>query len=142
MYTKEQLKRLLIPLMFEQVLTALMGSVDTIMVTNIGSAVHFYCFPCRFIKYFDHQYICRHGNWRRHHLRPILRIKPKRKGQPSLKTIDFFCNSNFYSDHLILHSIQKTTIKPNLWIRRKKCDGQFFKLSIHHSTILSLHCSL
>lgn len=27
MYTKEQLKRLLIPLMFEQVLTALMGSV-------------------------------------------------------------------------------------------------------------------
>ena len=38
MYTKEQLRRLLIPLMFEQVLTALMGSVDTIMVTNIGSA--------------------------------------------------------------------------------------------------------
>ena len=31
MYTKEQLRRLLIPLMFEQVLTALMGSVDTIM---------------------------------------------------------------------------------------------------------------
>lgn len=38
MYTKEQLKRLIVPLMFEQVLTALMGSVDTIMVTNIGSA--------------------------------------------------------------------------------------------------------
>lgn len=38
MYTKEQLRRLLIPLMFEQVLNALMGSVDTIMVTNIGSA--------------------------------------------------------------------------------------------------------
>lgn len=41
MYTKEQLKRLLIPLMFEQVLTALMGFVDTIMVTNIGSAAIF-----------------------------------------------------------------------------------------------------
>ena len=38
MYTKEQLRRLLIPLMFEQVLNALIGSVDTIMVTNIGSA--------------------------------------------------------------------------------------------------------
>ncbi|WP_295566606.1 hypothetical protein [uncultured Holdemanella sp.] len=37
MYTKEQLRRLLIPLMFEQVLNALMGSVDTIMVTNISS---------------------------------------------------------------------------------------------------------
>lgn len=41
MYTNEQLKRLLIPLMFEQVLTALMRSVDTIMVTNIGSAAIF-----------------------------------------------------------------------------------------------------
>lgn len=38
MYSKEQLKRLLIPLMIEQLLTSLMGSVDTIMVTNIGSA--------------------------------------------------------------------------------------------------------
>lgn len=131
MYTKEQLRRLLIPLMFEQVLTALMGSVDTIMVTNR--------FPCRFIKYFDHQYICRHGNRRRHHLCPILRIQPKRKGQPSLKTIDFFHNPYFYSDYPTLHSIQKTPIKPNLWIRRKKCDGQFFKLSIHHGTILPLH---
>ena len=37
MYTKEQLRRLLIPLMFEQVLNSLMRSVDTIMVTNIGS---------------------------------------------------------------------------------------------------------
>ena len=37
MYTKEELRRLLIPLMFEQVLNALMRSVDTIMVTNIGS---------------------------------------------------------------------------------------------------------
>lgn len=37
MYTKEQLRRLLISVMFEQVLNALMRSVDTIMVTNIGS---------------------------------------------------------------------------------------------------------
>ena len=36
MYTKEQLRRLLIPLMFEQVLTALMGSVDTIMVRSLS----------------------------------------------------------------------------------------------------------
>lgn len=36
MDTKEQLKKLLIPLMFEQVLTALTGYVYTIMVTNIG----------------------------------------------------------------------------------------------------------
>ena len=41
MYAKEQLRRLLIPLMFEQVLTASMGSVDTIMVTNIGSTAIF-----------------------------------------------------------------------------------------------------
>ena len=96
-------------------------------------------FPCRFIKYFDHQYICRHGNWRRHHLRPILRIQSKRQGQPSLETIDFFRNPYFTDYYHSLHSIQKTPIKPNLWIRRKKRDGQFIKLSFHNSPILSLH---
>ena len=39
MYTKEQLRRLLIPLMFEQVLTALMRSVDTIIGSTAISAV-------------------------------------------------------------------------------------------------------
>lgn len=38
LYSKDQLKRLLVPLIFEQLLTSLMGSVDTIMVTHIGSA--------------------------------------------------------------------------------------------------------
>lgn len=37
-----------------------------------------------------------------------------------------------------MHSIQKTTFKPNLWIRKKR-DGQFVKLSFHNSPILSLY---
>ena len=43
----------------------------------------------------------------------------KRQGQPSLETIDFFRNSYFYTDNPTMHSIQKTTFKPNLWIRKK-----------------------
>lgn len=38
MYSKQDLKKLLIPLMIEQILVSLMGSVDTIMVTNVSSA--------------------------------------------------------------------------------------------------------
>ena len=38
MFTKKQIWSLLIPLMAEQVLTAMMGSVDTMMVSNAGSA--------------------------------------------------------------------------------------------------------
>lgn len=38
MFTKKQIWALLIPLMVEQVLTSLMGTVDTVMVTNAGSA--------------------------------------------------------------------------------------------------------
>lgn len=142
MHTKEQLRRLLIPLMFEQVLTALMGSVDTIYGHQHRFGRYFCRFPCRFIKYFDHQYICRHGNWRRHHLRPILRIQPKRQGQPSLETIDFFRNSYFTDYYHSLHPIQKAPIKPDLWIRRKKRDGQCIKLSFHHRPILSLYRSI
>ena len=38
MFTKKQLWALLIPLMVEQVLNSLMGTADTMMVSNIGSA--------------------------------------------------------------------------------------------------------
>lgn len=143
MYTKEQLQKLLIPLMFEQVLTALMGSVDTIMVSNIGSAA------ISAVSLVDslniliiNIFAAMATDWRRHHLRPILRIQPKRQGQPSLETIDFFRNPYFYTDNPTMHSIQKTLIKPDLWIRRKKRDGQFIKLSFHHRPILSLYRSI
>ena len=36
LYTKKQLRDLLIPLIVEQVLLSLMGTVDTIMVSNVG----------------------------------------------------------------------------------------------------------
>ena len=38
MFTKQQIRALLLPLMAEQLLNALMGTVDTVMVTTVGSA--------------------------------------------------------------------------------------------------------
>lgn len=38
LFTNKMLRRLLIPIILEQVLTALMGTVDTMMVSNVGSA--------------------------------------------------------------------------------------------------------
>lgn len=38
LFTNQDLKKLLIPLIIEQLLTSLMGTIDTIMVSNIGSA--------------------------------------------------------------------------------------------------------
>ena len=38
LFSKRDLRRLMIPLIIEQVLTSLMGIVDTMMVSNIGSA--------------------------------------------------------------------------------------------------------
>lgn len=35
MFSNKDLRKLLIPLIIEQVLTALMGTVDTLMVSNI-----------------------------------------------------------------------------------------------------------
>lgn len=104
--------------MFELVLTALIGSVDTIMVTNIGLAA------ISAVSLVDSLNIL------------IINIfaamatggaiicaqyleSNQRQGQPSLETIDFFCHSYFYTDNPTMHSIQKTTFKPNLWIRKK-----------------------
>jgi len=38
MFTNQDLAKLLIPLMLEQLLTTLMGTVDTMMVSTVGSA--------------------------------------------------------------------------------------------------------
>lgn len=38
LYTREEIKRLVIPLIIEQVMLSLMGMVDTIMVSNVGEA--------------------------------------------------------------------------------------------------------
>lgn len=38
LFSRKSLQRLLIPVMAEQILTALMGTVDTVMVSNVGSA--------------------------------------------------------------------------------------------------------
>ncbi|MCR5214284.1 MAG: hypothetical protein K6E10_07690, partial [Eubacterium sp.] len=38
MFDNQALKALLVPLMLEQLLNSLMGMVDTVMVSNIGSA--------------------------------------------------------------------------------------------------------
>ena len=37
-FTNQMLRSLLIPVIFEQVLNSLMGTVDTMMVSNVGSA--------------------------------------------------------------------------------------------------------
>ena len=113
MYTKEQLRRLLIPLMFEQVLNALMRSVDTIMVTNIGStaisAVSLVdSLNILIINIFTGgAIICAQ------HLveKPTLKIKcPKKQGQSSLETIDYLRHPYFHTDYHTLHFIQKTAI--------------------------------
>ena len=37
-YTNTQLRKLLVPIIIEQLLASLMGTVDTMMVSNVGSA--------------------------------------------------------------------------------------------------------
>ena len=142
MYTKEQLRRLLIPLMFEQVLTALMGSVDTIMVTNIGSAAISAVSLVDSLNILIINIFAAMATGGAIICAQYLGSNQKRQGQPSLETIDFFRNPYFYTDNPTMHSIQKAPIKSDLWIRRKKRDGQFIKLSFHNSPILSLYRSI
>ena len=38
LFTNKDLRKLLIPIMVEQLLSSLMGTIDTMMVSNVGSA--------------------------------------------------------------------------------------------------------
>ena len=135
MYTKEQLRKLLIPLMFEQVLTALMGSVDTIMVTNIGSAAISAVSLVDSLNILIINIFAAMATGGAIICAQYLGSNQKDKANQALKQY-------FYTDNPTMHSIQKTLIKPDLWIRRKKRDGQFIKLSFHHRPILSLYRSI
>lgn len=142
MYTKEQLRRLLIPLMFEQVLTALMGSVDTIMVTNIGSAAISAVSLVDSLNILIINIFAAMATGGAIICVQYLGSNQKDKANQALKQLIFSVTLFFYTDNPTMHSIQKTLIKPDLWIRRKKRDGQCIKLSFHHRPILSLYRSI
>ena len=131
MYTKEQLRRLLIPLMFEQVLTALMGSVDTIMVTNIGSAAISAVSLVDSLNILIINIFAAMATGGAIICAQYLGSNQKDKANQALKQLIFSVTL-----------IQKTPIKPDLWIRRKKRDGQCIKLSFHHRPFLSLYRSV
>lgn len=142
MYTKEQLKRLLIPLMFEQVLTALMGSVDTIMVTNIGSAAISAVSLVDSLNILIINIFAAMATGGAIICAQYLGSNQKDKANQALKQLIFFRDSYFYINYNSLHSFQKTITYVNFWIRRKKCNGQFIELPIYHSFILPLHRSI
>lgn len=110
-----------------------MGSVETIMVTNIGSAAIFAVSLVDSLNILIINIFAAMATGGAIICAQYLGSNQKEKANQALKQLIFFRNPYFYTDYPTLHSIQKTTIKSDLWIRRKKCDGQFFKLSIHRT---------
>ena len=141
MYTKEQLRRLLIPLMFEQVLTALMGSVDTIMVTNIGSAAISAVSLVDSLNILIINIFAAMATGGAIICAQYLGSNQKDKANQALKQLIF---------SVTLISILITI--PCILFRRpllclifgsvEKRDGQCIKLSFHHRPILSLYRSI
>lgn len=127
--------------MFEQVLTALIGSVDTIMVTNIGLAAISAVSLADSLNILIINIFAAMATGCAIICAQYLESNQKGKANQALKQLIFFCHSYFTDYYHSLHPIQKTTFKPNLWIRKKR-DGQFVKLSFHNSPILSLYRSI
>ena len=110
MYTKEQLRRLLIPLMFEQVLNALMRSVDTIMVTNIGSTAISAVSLVDSLNILIINIFAAMATGGAIICVQHLGSDQKKQGQSSLETIDYLRHPYFHTDYHTLHFIQKTAI--------------------------------
>ena len=142
MYTKEQLRRLLIPLMFEQVLTALMGSVDTIMVTNIGSAAISAVSLVDSLNILIINIFAAMATGGAIICAQYLGSNQKDKANQALKQLIFSVTHISLIITIPCNLFRRTPIKPDHWIRRKKRDGQCIKLSFHHLPILSLYRSI
>lgn len=57
-YTNTQLRKLLVPIIIEQLLASLMGTVDTMMVSNVGFCSYLSGLACRL-----NQYPCHTGTF-------------------------------------------------------------------------------
>jgi Na+-driven multidrug efflux pump len=107
--------------MFELVLTALIGSVDTIMVTNIGLAA----------MATEGAIICAQ----------YLESNQKDKANQALKQLIF--SVTLISILITLPCILfRRPLLSLIFGSEKKRDGQFVKLSFHNSPILSLYRSI
>ena len=105
--------------MFEQVLTALIGSVDTIMVTNIGLAAISAVSLVDSLNILIINIFAAMATGGAIICAQYLESNQKGKANQALQQLIFFRHSYFYTDNPTMHSIQKTTFKPNLWIRKK-----------------------
>ena len=95
LFTNKMLRALLVPIIMEQLLNALMGTVDTMMVSNVGSAaisavslvdsINVLIIPGLFCT----------GSWRYHYLYPVSWTEESRDGKQISQTGTFYYNSYF-----------------------------------------------
>ncbi len=142
MYTKEQLRRLLIPLMFEQVLTALMGSVDTIMVTNIGSAAISAVSLVDSLNILIINIFAAMATGGAIICAQYLGSNQKDKANQALKQLIFSVTLISLVITIPCILFRRPLLSLIFGSVEKKRDGQFIKLSFHHRPILSLYRSI
>ena len=94
LFTNKMLRALLVPIIMEQLLNALMGTVDTMMVSNVGSAaisaVSLGLYQCT-----DYSGLFWTGSWRYHYLYPVSWTEELRDGEQISQAGTFYYNSHF-----------------------------------------------
>lgn len=81
LFTNKQLRTLLVPIMVEQLLSSLMGTADTMMVSNVGSAAISAVSLVDAINHFSDSGALRAGGRRRDSLLPVPRQSEPKKGE-------------------------------------------------------------
>ena len=80
-FTNKMLRNLLVPVIFEQVLNSLMGTVDTMMVSNVGSAAISAVSLVDLYQCAGDPGVFGTGSRRRHHLFTVHRTEEPRNGK-------------------------------------------------------------
>ena len=86
LFTNKMLRALLVPIIMEQLLNALMGTVDTMMVSNVGSAA------ISAVSLVDSISI---GSRRHYYLYPVSGAEESRDGKQIRQASPFYYNRHF-----------------------------------------------
>ena len=93
LFTNKMLRALLVPIIMEQLLNALMGTVDTMMVSNVGSAAISAVSLVVSINVLIIQAFS--GSRRYHYLYPVSWTEESRDGEQISQAGTFYHNSHF-----------------------------------------------
>lgn len=142
MFTNRMIRNLLIPVVLEQLLNSIMGTADTMMVSNVGSAAISAVSLVDSINVLVIQAFSALAAGGAIVCAQYIGQRNKEKSKRICKTGVVYHNSYFDSSESDLSCFPETTSQADLWLGRSRGYESIRNLFLLHGSVISVYCRL